>query len=166
MQFSSYSGAKSHSLSGQANLRFSYGGGIAVGESGGVMKKALLLTMFSACLGSGISVYAQNPNQPPVPSHPQQGVPQAQQAEPPANDSSDAQPVTVVGCLVKGSAEHTYTITDQKSGEKLNFSAANAIDQFLNKTVQLTGRVTSQGGTKAFIPQSAKALAPSCDTQQ
>jgi hypothetical protein len=57
-------------------------------------------------------------------------------------------------------------ITDKKSGEKLNFSATNAIDQFLNKTVQLQGRVTSQGGEKAFIPQSAKALAPSCDAQQ
>jgi len=128
------------------------------------MKKSLLLAIMSACLGAGINVYAQNPGRggapPQTPSDPQQAP-----AQSPA-DSGDASPLTVVGCLVKATGDHLYTITDKKSGEKLNFSATNAIDQFLNQTVQLTGRVTAKGGEKSFIPQTAKSLSPSCDAPQ
>ena len=73
---------------------------------------------------------------------------------------------TVTGCLVKGTGDHAYVITDSKSGEKLNFAASNAIDQYLNQVVQLTGRMASRGGEKAFIPQTAKTVSPSCGAPQ
>ena len=119
------------------------------------MKKTLLLTVFSACLGSGISGYAQSPSQEPAPPQPQQAQPQQQE--------DTGEPKTIVGCLIKGSGDHGYLITDKKSGEKLNFMASDKINQYLNQTVELSGRVMLKGGEKSFLPQTAKTVSPSCE---
>jgi hypothetical protein len=118
------------------------------------LTKHIFLTAFSACLSVGTVVYAQNPPQQPPP--PEQGQGQQQQ-------SQAGQPRTVVGCLTKGSAEHTYVVTDSKSGEKLSFAASEKIEPYLNQTVQLDGQQMSRGGASAFTPQTVKTVSSSCD---
>src|ERR1700686_2077632 len=110
-----------------------YGRIIAPVNRGGLqMKQRLFIAALYASLGAGSIIYAQNP-----PQAPEQGQPGAGQA------------TTVTGCLTKGNADHEYVITD-KTGEKLNFSASEKIEAYLNQTVQLAGQQTTRGGEKAF----------------
>jgi uncharacterized protein YdeI (BOF family) len=123
------------------------------------MKKRFFTAALYATIGAVSVIYAQVPGQAPERSQPpSQSQPQAQAPGQPG----DAQPTTVVGCLTKGSADHEYVITD-KSGEKINFSASEKIEAYLNQTVQLNGQQTSRGGEKAFVPQTVKQVSASCE---
>jgi len=119
------------------------------------LKKHIFLTAFSARLGAGSVVFAQNPPQQPPPPEQEQG----QQSQ----GQKAGQPRTVVGCLTKGSGEHTYVVTDSKSGEKLTFSASEKIEPYLNQTVQLDGQQMTHGGASTFTPQTVKTVSSSCE---
>jgi hypothetical protein len=109
------------------------------------MKFFLPLT-FSLLMGAA---FAQDPPTPP---------PQQQQS----NDS-----ITIVGCLTKGTTEGQFTITDSRTGQNLNFTAAQPMDSYLNHTVQMTGTMTDDGsGSKAFTPQTVKTVSDSCSGGQ
>ena len=83
---------------------------------------------------------------------------------PPPQKQSDAQKVSVTGCLAKGAAAGEYTITDQKTGEKVPFAAsAEQLDKYLNQTVKLTGTVSGQGQGKIFRPESIDQVAATCE---
>jgi hypothetical protein len=88
---------------------------------------------------------------------------QQQPQTPPPAQQNDA--VTVVGCLTKGATDTSYVVTDQKSGEKYNFTASQQLDSYLNHTVQLTGTMTQNGGDKAFQPQKIRTVSNSCEQQ-
>jgi uncharacterized protein YdeI (BOF family) len=123
------------------------------------MKKKLFIAALYASLGAVSGMYAQNPGPPPEQSQP----PSSQaQGNPSQAQPGEAQPATVVGCLTKGSGDHEYVITD-KTGEKVNFSASEKIEAYLNQTVQLAGQQTSRGGEKAFVPQTVKQVSASCE---
>jgi hypothetical protein len=125
------------------------------------MKKYLFTAALYASLGAVSVIYAQNPpGQAPEQSPPPGAQTPGGQAQ--GSQPGEAQPTTVVGCLTKGSADHEYVITD-KTGEKLNFSASEKIEAYLNQTVQLAGQQTSRGGEKAFIPQTVKQVSASCE---
>jgi hypothetical protein len=107
------------------------------------MKTVLALT-FSLFLGA--AAYGQNP--PPQ--------------TPPAQEQ-DQQAVTVTGCLTKAPTAGDYVIKDSKTGEKLIFAGPDRLDQYLNHTVQLTGKMLTQSGEKAFQPQSIRTVSASCE---
>jgi hypothetical protein len=105
--------------------------------------KFLVPLTFSLLMGAA---FAQDP--PPPPTQQQQ----------PSNDS-----LTIVGCLTKGTMEGQFTIADSKSGQKINFIAAQPMDSYLNHTVQITGTITDSGsGDKSFTPQTVKTVSDSC----
>lgn len=115
------------------------------------MKSFFLTLVITVFVGS--AAYAQNPpGQPPPPTP-------APQAEP-----SDAQPMTITGCLTKGGAAGEYTITDNKSGERTTFMANDRIERFVNQTVQLTGSMTRKGADKAFRPSAVTTVAATCES--
>jgi hypothetical protein len=128
---------------------------IARSFCGGVMKKLNRFATLSVFLGMGIAAFGQTPNQRTPPSQ--------QQAEP--NEQAGGQPMTIIGCLMKGDTPAQYAITDNKSGEKISFAAPDQLQKFLNQTVQLTGSVMNRGGQRSFQPQSVKAVSPSCETK-
>jgi hypothetical protein len=82
-----------------------------------------------------------------------------QQSQPPSSNS-----VTITGCLARGAAEGQYTITDSKTGEKINFSAAQPLDSYLNHTVQMTGTMSSDNTSteKSFTPRTIKTVGDTC----
>jgi hypothetical protein len=82
-----------------------------------------------------------------------------QQSQPPSGNS-----VTITGCLTKGATEGQYTITDSKTGEKVNFSAAQPLDSYLNHTVQMTGTMSSDNTSteKSFTPRTIKTVGDTC----
>jgi hypothetical protein len=102
-------------------------------------------------LAMGSFAYAQDPPRTPP------------QTPPPAEKSGDASKVSLTGCLTKGATAGEYSITDQKSGEKVSFSAPAQLEKFLNQTVRLTG---TQGQDKAFKPESVNQVAASCEKSQ
>jgi hypothetical protein len=109
--------------------------------------KFILPLAFSLLMSAA---FAQDPPTPP---------PQQQQQ---SNDS-----LTIVGCLTKGTTEGRYTITDSKTGQNLNFTAAQPMDSYLNRTVQMTGTMTDDGsGSKSFTPQTVKTVSDSCSGGQ
>ncbi len=120
------------------------------------MKKLSLIATFTAYAALGTLSFAQVPGQ--------QRRPPAQQTDP-ADPSADPSgtPLTLTGCLMKGTSANEYAITDSKSGEKYSFAAPDQLQRYLNQTVQLTGTVMSRGGDKAFRPESVKSLSPSCE---
>lgn len=106
------------------------------------MKFVLPLT-FSLLMGAA---FAQNP---PTSSSQQQ----------PNSDST----MTIIGCLTKGATDGQYTITNTRTGQTINFAAAQPMDSYLNHTVQLTGTMTDSGsGSKTFTPQTVKTVSDSC----
>jgi hypothetical protein len=124
------------------------------------MKKLIRPAMFTVFIGLGIAAFGQEPSQRTPPSQ----QPHGDQAEP--NEQAGGQPMTLTGCLMKGTAPDQYAITDQKSGEKISFAAPDQLQKYLNQTVQLTGTVMNRGGQKAFQAQSLKAISPSCEGAQ
>ena len=122
------------------------------------MKHLSLTALFTAFATLGTISFAQAP--------PQQRRPPAQQAEPgdPPGAAAEGSPLTLTGCLMKGTSANEYSITDSKSGEKYTFGAPDQLQRYLNQTVQLTGTVT--GADKAFRPSSVKSISPSCEKAQ
>jgi hypothetical protein len=92
-----------------------------------------------------------------------QNPPPSQQQE---NQQQSGESMTVVGCLMKGSAENQFTITDSKTGQKYNFAASQQLESYLNHTVQLTGTMSNRGGEQNFQPQSIRTVSNSCQNPQ
>ncbi|HEX4275436.1 MAG TPA: hypothetical protein VHZ74_08790 [Bryobacteraceae bacterium] len=123
------------------------------------MKGLSRSAMFTVFIGLGIAVFAQTPGQRTPPAQqPNQGDPTPQ--------ADSGQPMTLTGCLMKGSAADQYAVTDNQSGEKFSFAAPDQLGRYLNQTVQLTGTVTVRGREKAFRPQSVKTISASCERTQ
>ena len=114
------------------------------------MKSLLRGTMFSVLIALGTTAYAQEPGQ----------------STPPPQQRDDAQNVSLVGCLTKGTPANQYLITDQKSGEKVAFAASARLDKFVNQTVKLTGKVVARQGEKVFQPESVEPVSSSCEGTQ
>jgi len=112
------------------------------------MKLLPTLTLF-ASLALGGAAYAQEPGAPP-----------SQQKE-----QSDAQKVSVTGCLTKGQGGG-YTVTDQKSGQQVPFNGPAQLDKYVSQTVRLTGTVETQGGEKVFKPTGITSVSPSCQAAE
>ena len=110
------------------------------------MREMIVSAVLAVALGSAISAYAQGQGQAP-----QQG------------QQSEGQPVTVTGCLSKGAGENEFVITDQKSGDKLSFTASARIEKYVNQTVKLTGKMINQGGQKMFRPEGLDPVAATCE---
>jgi hypothetical protein len=107
------------------------------GRAEGWMKLLLPLTV-SVLMGAA---FAQDPPPPPT-----------QQQQP---DTS----ITIIGCLTKGTMEGQYSLMDSKTGQKLNFTAAEPMDSYVNHTVQVTN---NGSGDKDFIPQTVKTVSDTC----
>lgn len=107
--------------------------------------RILLSAVFSALIGIAGVAQAQEPSQPPS-----------------EHRQADNPKVSVTGCLNKGSGAGAYTITDQRSGEKVPFSGPEKLDQYVNQTVTLTGTMTTD---KSFKPETIKSVAASCEKQ-
>src|SRR6476660_781244 len=104
-------------------------------------------------LALGSVAYGQDPAQTPPPP------PQQQQQQPP----TDTAKVSVTGCLMKGTDAAQYTITDQKTGEKVPFSGPAQLEKYLNQTVKVTGTLVAQGQEKVFKPESINQVANTCE---
>lgn len=107
------------------------------------MRSILPLTF---CL-FGVALYGQRP---------------PQQTPPPQEQQTQQPPVTLTGCLTKGAQQGEYVIADSKSGEKYTFAGPDRLDQYVNHTVELTGKMMTSGGEKSFQPQSIKTVSTSC----
>jgi hypothetical protein len=106
-----------------------------------------------ACVAFASVVYAQEPNSP------------QQRPAPPAAQSQQADPssVSITGCLMKGTEAGSYSITDQKTGEKYPFNGPAQLDKYVNQTVTLSGAMTSQGSDKSFKPERIAPVSASCE---
>lgn len=124
------------------------------------MKQLSLTAIFTAFVTLGTLSSAQVPGQ--------QRTPPSQQAEPgdPPGDPGGGTPLTITGCLMKGTASNEYALTDSKSGEKYSFAAPDQLQRYVNQTVQLTGSVMTRGGDRTFRPESVKSISPSCERSQ
>jgi hypothetical protein len=111
-------------------------------------------------LALGSLAYGQDPAQTTPPAPQQQ--PQQQQQQPP----TDTGKVSVTGCLMKGTDSAQYTITDQKTGEKVPFSGPAQLEKYLNQTVKVTGTLVAQGQEKIFKPESINQIANTCEKGQ
>ena len=95
------------------------------------------------------------------------GYAQQERQQPPAQQQEERQrqtesnPVTLTGCLTKGTQPEEYVLVD-KSGEKLTFGGSSKLDNYVNQTVELRGQVVESGGQKAFQPQAIKSISSSC----
>jgi hypothetical protein len=127
------------------------------------MKHLSITALFTAFAALGTLSFAQVPGQQ-APG--QQRRPPSQQADPADPSATEGAPLTLTGCLMKGTSASEYMITDSKSGEKYTFGAPDQLQRYLNQTVQLTGTVTTQGADKAFRPSSVKSISPSCERAQ
>ena len=88
------------------------------------------------------------------------------QTTPPPQKQSNAPKVSVTGCLSKGATPSEYVITDQKTGEKVPFSAPVELDKYLNQAVRLTGTMAGQGQDKVFKPETITQVATTCGKGQ
>src|SRR4051812_14264352 len=114
------------------------------------MKKALTCTIASLLLSVGTLGYAQ------------QG-PAQQESQRPQDDGAQ---VTLKGCLTKGSQSQQYVVADERSGDKIAFAGSSKLDNYVNQTVEIAGRVVDRGGDKTFQPQSVKSVSSSCNATQ
>jgi len=100
------------------------------------------------------------PGQPPMPGQapmpgqrPSAGAQQNEQAQGEATD--------LTGCLTKAGSGQ-YSIVDDKTQKHVTFAAPDKIEPYVNQTVELTGETVTRGATTAFVPQSVKRVAASC----
>jgi hypothetical protein len=114
------------------------------------MKKALTCTIACFLLSVGTLGYAQQP-------------PAQQDSQRPKDEGA---PMTLKGCLTKGSQPQQYIVADEKSGEKVAFAASSKLDSYVNQTVEISGKVVDRGGDKSFQPQSVKSISSSCGSTQ
>jgi hypothetical protein len=115
------------------------------------MRKALTCIIASFLLGVGTLGYAQQ--QPPA----------RQEAQRPQDEGA---PLTLRGCLTKGSQSQQYIVADERSGQKIAFAASSKLDSYVNQTVEISGRVVDRGGDKSFQPESVKSISSSCNATQ
>jgi len=87
------------------------------------------------------------------------------QDPPTAPKPSDVPKTTVTGCLEKGTEAGQYTITDQKTNQKVPFPGPAQLDQYINQTVKLTGTMVAQGQDKVFRPESVSKVSATCEKQ-
>lgn len=103
-----------------------------------------LFVPLTFCLLMGAAAFAQDPPAPP----------QTQNTD---------QALTIVGCLSKGTVEGQYTISDSKTGQKINFTASQPMESYVNHTVRIVGIMTSSGtGDQSFTPQTVKSVSDTC----
>jgi hypothetical protein len=114
------------------------------------MKKALTFAIASLLLSIGSIGYAQQ-------------SPAQQESQRPQDDGA---PLTLKGCLTKGTQSQQYVVADDRSGEKVAFAGSSKLDSYVNQTVEVSGRVVDRGGDKTFQPQSIKSVASSCNATQ
>jgi hypothetical protein len=110
------------------------------------MRKILMGAIASTVL-MGMAAFGQEPS--PEKKQPQQG-----------EDSS----ITLQGCLTKGAEEQQYLLTNESSGRKLAFGGPSKLDEYLNQTVELKGRIVDRGGQSGFQAESVKTVTSSCKT--
>src|SRR5262245_51409148 len=65
-------------------------------------------------------------------------------------NQDEGTPVTVRGCLTKGSQAQEYVVADERSGEKVSFAGSAKLDSYVNQTVEITGQIVERGGEKVF----------------
>ena len=88
----------------------------------------------------------------------------AQEQQPP-NNNQNRQTTTVTGCLTKSSTNGEYVLSEQNTGQKYTFNAPAQLDNYINHTVQMTGRMmNNQNGDKQFQPESVKTVSNSCQS--
>jgi len=136
------------------------------------MKRTFLPVLTFLVLGLGFATYAQQPGpgrRPGTPSQPgdtapgapSQRTPDAQAPDSPG--ASQADKVSVTGCLAKGTQANQYVITDSSSHEKYNFPGPAQLDRYVNQTVKLTGAMQAgDHGEKVFRPESIAPVSSSC----
>jgi hypothetical protein len=73
---------------------------------------------------------------------------------------------TLRGCLTKGADAQQYIVADEGTGQKVAFAGPSKLDNYVNRTVEITGQVVEKGGQKSFQPQSIKSVAPSCNSSE
>ena len=86
--------------------------------------------------------------------------PSQEKSQPQQQDSS----ITLQGCLTKGAEEQQYLLTNESSGRKLAFGGPSKLDEYLNQTVELKGRIVDRGGQSGFQAESVKTVTSSCKT--
>jgi len=86
--------------------------------------------------------------------------PSKEKSQPQQQDSS----ITLQGCLTKGAEEQQYLLTNESSGRKLSFGGPAKLDQYINQTVELKGRIVDRGGQSGFQAESVKTVTSSCKT--
>ncbi|MGH9632548.1 MAG: hypothetical protein ACRD7E_29940 [Bryobacteraceae bacterium] len=119
------------------------------------MRRNLISALACMVLGVGTASYAQ-----------QEG-PAGQQQRPSEQQrqrQDEGTPISLKGCLTKGSQAQEYVLADEKSGQNVTFSASSKLDTYVNQTVELTGQIVEQGGQEAFQPQSIKPISSSCSS--
>lgn len=122
--------------------------GIAVWPDPCIHRGMRLFLPFALLIGG--AAFAQQSGQNP---------PSSQQEQQNQQNSS----TTVTGCLMKGTADNQFTLTDAKTGQKYTFTASQQLESYLNHTVQLTGTMANSGGDNNFQPQSIRTISNSCD---
>jgi hypothetical protein len=120
------------------------------------MTKTLAPTVASLLLSAGMISYAQQAprTRPAAQAQNQQQKDQQEQGE----------SATFKGCLTKGSDAQQYIVADESSGQKVAFAGPAKLDNYVNRTVEVTGQVVERSGQKSFQPQSIKSVAPSCNS--
>jgi hypothetical protein len=106
------------------------------------------------------------PGQPPMPgARPMPGEPSMPGQRPSTgaqqNEPTQGEATNLTGCLTKAGSGQ-YSILDDKTKKRVTFAAPDKIEPYLNQTVELTGETVTRGASTAFVPQSVKRLASSC----
>jgi len=133
--------------------------------------RSVLIATFTACLGLGSMVWAQVPGQPPAtpgqpPAAGQPGAP----GQPPMpgqpsagaqSEQAQGEATNLTGCLTKAGSGQ-YSIVDDKTQKHVTFAAPDKIEPYVNQTVELSGETVTRGASTAFVPQSVKRVAATC----
>jgi hypothetical protein len=118
------------------------------------MRLFFVPVVLSLFLGLGIAAIAQD--------DPSQDRPRQQQQQP----SDEGNKVSFTGCLTKDSQPEQYVVTDQSSGEKISFRGSDKLENYVNQTVRVSGKVVDRGGEKAFQPETLDVVSTSCGTPE
>jgi hypothetical protein len=138
------------------------------------MKTLCTSAAFTLFLGLSVAAFGQAPNgrapgQSPGAQAPGQTPdsqsPGARPGQGPASDptASQGSTVSITGCLTKATTPNQYEITDQESHQKVMFPGPSQLEQFVNQTVRLTGKMVQSGnGNRQFQPNSISTISSSC----
>jgi hypothetical protein len=84
-------------------------------------------------------------------------------ARPQQNEPAQGEATNLTGCLTKAGSGQ-YAIVDDKTQRRVTFAAPDKIEPYLNQTVELSGETVTRGASTAFVPQSVKKVAATCQT--